>query len=44
MRNGYFQIGCTGSGTVIKLVKPEEGGSEVTAKEIADYLSGHGVL
>ena len=38
MRNGYFQIGCTGSGTVIKLVKPEEGGSEVTAKEIADYL------
>ncbi len=44
MRNGYFQIGCTGSGTVIKLVKPVDGGNEVTAKEIADYLSGHGVL
>lgn len=43
MRNGYFQIGCTGGGTVVKLVKPSDGGSGVTAREIAEYLSGHGV-
>lgn len=44
MRNGYFQIGCTGVGTVVKLVKPVDGGNEVTAKEIAEYLSGHRIM
>ena len=44
MRNGYFQIGCTGGGTVVRLVKPVDGGNEVTAREIAEYLSGHGIV
>lgn len=43
MRNGYFQIGCTGSGTVVKLVNPDDGGREVSAKEVADYLTSHGI-
>lgn len=43
MRNGYFQIGCTGGGTVVKLVKPEDGGREIGAKEIANYLALHGI-
>lgn len=43
MRNGYFQIGCTGGGTVIKLVKPEDGGREVSAKDIANYLALHDI-
>ena len=44
MRNGYFQIGCTGGGTVVRLVTPVDGGNEVTAREIAEYLSGHGIV
>ena len=44
VRNGYFQIGCTGGGTVVRLVKPVDGGNEVTAREIAEYLSGHGIV
>lgn len=43
MKNGYFQVGCTRGGTVIKLVKPVDNGTSVAAKEIADYLSRHGI-
>lgn len=44
MRNGYFQIGCTGEGTVVRLVKPEGDGTVVSVKEIADYLAAHGIM
>lgn len=44
MRNGYFQVGCSNGGTIIKLVKPVDGGASVTAKEIADYLALHGII
>ena len=37
--NGYFQIGCTPNGTILKIVKPTDGGEMVQAKEISDYLS-----
>lgn len=43
MKNGFFQVGCTRGGTVIKLVKPVDGGTPVAAKEIADYLTRHGI-
>lgn len=44
MKNGYFQIGCSNGGTIVKVVKPEDGGRFVSAKEIADYLTLHGIL
>ena len=39
MSNGYFQIGCTPTGTILKLFKPKDGGEMVTAKEICEYLT-----
>lgn len=44
MSNGYFQLGCTPTGTILKLIRPTEGGEMVTAKEITEYLSKNQVL
>lgn len=44
MRNGFFQVGCTPNGTILKLFKPRGEGEMVSAKEIADYLSSNSVL
>lgn len=44
MSNGYFRIGCTPNGTILKLIKPTDGGEMVTAKEIAEYLSSKKVM
>lgn len=44
MSNGYFRIGCTPNGTIIKMYKPTDGGSAVTAKEITEYLSSKNIL
>lgn len=41
--NGYFQIACTPKGTILKLVKPTDGGEMLPAKEICDYLSNNKV-
>lgn len=43
MKNGYFQLICSGTGTAVKMIAPEEGGSLIAPKEIADYLSQHGI-
>ena len=44
MRNGYFQIGCTPNGTILKVFKPKDGGIAVDPKEITDYLSNHQIM
>ena len=44
MKNGFFQIGCTPTGTILKLFKAVDGGESVTAKEITEYLGSHQVL
>lgn len=44
MSNGYFRIGCTPNGTILKLVAPTDGGEMVSAKEITEYLSNKGIL
>lgn len=44
MRNGFFQVGCTPNGTILKLFRPRGEGEMVTAKEIAEYLSSKSVL
>lgn len=44
MSNGYFQLGCTPTGTILKLIRPTDGGQMVTAKEITEYLSKNQIL
>lgn len=44
MSNGFFRIGCTPNGTIMKLYKPTDGGMAITAKEISDYLSSKNIL
>lgn len=44
MSNGYFQVGCTPNGTILKLFKPKDGGEAIDAKEATEYLSSHGIL
>ena len=44
MRNGYFQIGCTPNGTILKVFKPQDGGVPLDPKDITDYLSNHQVM
>lgn len=43
MKNGYFQIGCTSGGTIVKLIQPENGGRAVRPQDIANYLAMHGI-
>lgn len=42
--NGYFQVGCTPNGTILKVFKPTDGGEPVDAKEITEYLTNRGIL
>ena len=44
MSNGFFQVGCTPSGTIVKIVKPTADGEAVTAKEICEYLSNSSIM
>jgi len=44
MRNAYFQIGCTQSGTILKLVKQQDGGLALDPKEISDYLNKNKIM
>ncbi|MCR4788033.1 MAG: FapA family protein [Lachnospiraceae bacterium] len=44
MRNGYFQIGCTPNGTILKVFKPKDGGLQADPKEITEYLSNNQVM
>lgn len=43
MRNGFFQVVCKPSETAVKIVAPEDGGAYVFVKELAEYLSHHGI-
>ena len=38
MKNGFFQLICSPSGTALKLVAPRDGGAQVTIKEVMEYL------
>lgn len=44
MSNGFFQIGCTPGGTILRIVKATNGGQNVDSKEIVEYLSNNKVL
>lgn len=44
MKNGYFQLVCGESGTALKIVAPENGGSHVLIKEVMEYLTLCGVM
>ncbi len=44
MRNGYFQLVCGTNGTALKIFSPAEGGKPVNIKELAEYLTRHGVM
>lgn len=39
MSNGYFQLGCSNKGTILKLIRPTNDGEMFTAKEVTEYLS-----
>lgn len=39
MRNAYFQIACSDSGTILKLIKESDGGMPLDPKEVSDYLN-----
>lgn len=43
MRNGYFQVICSATGTALKIVAPKDGGANVFVREVMDYLNLHGV-
>ena len=44
MSNGYFQLGCTPGGTILKVTKPTDDGLAIEPKEIIDYLSTQKIL
>ena len=44
MKNGYFQLICGANSTELKVVAPKDGGNHVTAKDIMDYLTLHGIF
>lgn len=44
MRNGYFEIGCSPKGTILKIIKQSDGGQPVTVKEITEYLNNNKIL
>ncbi len=43
MKNGYFQLICSGSGTALKVIAPIDGGKPINPKEALDYLAGLGL-
>lgn len=43
MRNGYFQLICSPTGTALKVFAPKDGGSHVTARDVMDYLTLYGI-
>lgn len=43
VKNGYFQLVCSGSGTALKVVEPKDGGSPVSVREIVEYLNLYGI-
>lgn len=43
MKNGYFQLVCSSSGTALKIMAPKDGGAHVFVREIMDYLTLHGI-
>lgn len=43
MKNGYFQLICSQTGTAVKIVAPQDGGANVFVREVMDYLNLHGV-
>ncbi len=44
MSNAYFQIGCTPTGTILKLYRETEGGAPIDPKEITEYLSSKNIM
>jgi hypothetical protein len=44
MKNGYFQVVCSPSGTELKILAPKEGGAGVSIKEIMEYLNSCGIM
>ena len=38
-KNGYFQVICGNNETILKIVSPCNGGKEVNAKEVVNYLN-----
>lgn len=43
MKNGYFQLMCSKTGTALKMIKPE-GGSRIFVREVMEYLNKYGIL
>lgn len=44
MKNGYFQLVCGTDRTALKIFAPTDGGKPVNIKELAEYLTRHGVM
>lgn len=44
MKNGFFQLICSPSGTALKFVAPRDGGAQVTIKEVMEYLNSCGIM
>jgi len=44
MSNGYFQVGFTPGGTIVKLFRATDGGTEISAKEVTEFLSSKHIL
>lgn len=44
MSNGFFQVGFTPGGTILKLFRATDGDTEISAKEISDFLSSKHIL
>lgn len=41
MKNGYFQLVCSSTGTALKIFAPKDGGANVFIRDIMDYLNHH---
>ena len=44
MKNGFFQLICSPSGTALKIVAPKDGGTQVAIKEVMEYLNSCGIM
>lgn len=43
MRNGYFQLICSKTGTSLKIMEPRDGGQYAYVRDIIDYLNQYGI-
>lgn len=43
MKNGYFQLICSKTGTSLKIMAPEDGGQHAYVRDVMDYLNQFGI-